>query len=99
MLNPIADKLMVGMVLVMLVDNESISGVHTIAALIILSRDFGIWFAGIFNRASWVGLPVSQLAKIKTTAQMVALGFLPSWHSGAKTHRAFYGYPDLSYFG
>ncbi len=84
MLDPIADKLMVGMVLVMLVDNESISGVHTIAALVILSREILVSGLREYLIELRVGLPVSQLAKIKTTAQMVALGFLLAGTAGQK---------------
>ncbi len=83
MLDPIADKLMVATVLIMLVDNQSLEGVHTIAALIILSREILVSGLREYLIELRVGLPVSNLAKIKTTAQMVSLGFLLAGPAGA----------------
>jgi len=76
MLDPIADKLMVACVLVLLVDNGSIAEWHIIAALIILCREILVSGLREYLIELRVGLPVSRLAKIKTAAQMVALGFL-----------------------
>ncbi|MGC6471640.1 MAG: CDP-diacylglycerol--glycerol-3-phosphate 3-phosphatidyltransferase [Parvibaculales bacterium] len=84
MLDPIADKLMVAAVLVMLVENGTLQGVHMLAALIILSREILVSGLREYLIELRVGLPVSNLAKIKTTAQMVALGFLLSGPAGAQ---------------
>ncbi len=76
-LDPVADKLMVAFVLVLLVQSEG-SAWLAIPAAIIIGREITIaslreWMAEIGQRAK---VKVSQLGKWKTTAQMVAIGFL-----------------------
>ena len=75
-LDPIADKLLVVALMVMLISDQRIAGFHIIAALIILLRE--ILISGLREQvASYhVILPVSGLAKWKTGIQMTALGFL-----------------------
>jgi cardiolipin synthase (CMP-forming) len=79
-LDPIADKIMVAAVILMLVgtrhDAASITGVHTVAALIILLREIAVSGLREFLAGAQVSVPVSQLAKWKTTLQLVALGAL-----------------------
>jgi CDP-diacylglycerol--glycerol-3-phosphate 3-phosphatidyltransferase/cardiolipin synthase len=80
-LDPIADKIMVAAVILMLVgtrhdDTALITGVHLIAALIILLREIAVSGLREFLAGLQVSLPVSQLAKWKTTLQFVALGAL-----------------------
>ncbi len=79
-LDPIADKIMVAAVIVMLVgtrhDAASISGWHTIPAIIILMREIAVSGLREFLAGLQVSVPVSQLAKWKTTLQLVALGAL-----------------------
>lgn len=75
-LDPIADKLLVAGVLFMLVGVETISAVHIFPAAIILSREILVSGLREFLAEARVGLPVSLLAKWKTTIQMLALGFL-----------------------
>ncbi|OEJ67083.1 CDP-diacylglycerol--glycerol-3-phosphate 3-phosphatidyltransferase [Magnetovibrio blakemorei] len=75
-LDPIADKLLVAGVLFMLVGVESVSGVHILPAAIILCREILVSGLREFLAEARVGLPVSLLAKWKTTIQMLALGFL-----------------------
>jgi len=75
-LDPIADKLLVAAALVMLVDSKQLSGVHVLAALIILAREILVSGLREFLAELRVGLPVSQLAKWKTGVQMVAIAFL-----------------------
>lgn len=80
-LDPIADKIMVAAVILMLVgtrhdDVAIISGVHIIAALIILLREIAVSGLREFLAGLQVSLPVSQLAKWKTTLQLVAFGAL-----------------------
>ena len=75
-LDPIADKLLVAGVLFMLVGVETISGLHILPAAIILSREILVSGLREFLAEARVGLPVSLLAKWKTTIQMLALGFL-----------------------
>jgi len=76
LLDPIADKLLVAAALVMLVDSGQLSGVHVLAALIILAREILVSGLREFLAELRVGMPVSQLAKWKTGAQMVAIAFL-----------------------
>jgi len=77
LLDPIADKMLVAAVLLLLVGFGQLSGVSIIPALIILMREILVsgmreFLAGFGSK----GLPVTFLAKWKTVVQMVALGFL-----------------------
>ena len=82
-LDPIADKIMVAATVVMLVSTEQvigghpvIAGWHVIAALIILLREIAVSGLREFLAQLSVSIPVSRLAKWKTTFQMVSLGAL-----------------------
>jgi CDP-diacylglycerol--glycerol-3-phosphate 3-phosphatidyltransferase/cardiolipin synthase len=82
-LDPIADKIMVAAVIVMLCasrrangDDPIISDWHIIPALIILLREIAVSGLREFLAGLQVSLPVSRLAKWKTTLQLVALGAL-----------------------
>lgn len=75
-LDPIADKIMVAAVLLILVGTGRIPGVHIIAALIILTREIAVSGLREFLAGLQVSVPVSQLAKWKTMLQLVALGAL-----------------------
>src|SRR5712675_3800487 len=75
-LDPIADKLLVAAALLMLVDKGPLSGIHVLAALIILAREILVSGLREFLAELRVGLPVSQLAKWKTAVQMGAIAFL-----------------------
>lgn len=80
-LDPIADKIMVAAVILMLVgtrfeDRAIITGVHLIAALVILLREIAVSGLREFLGGIQVSVPVSKLAKWKTTLQLVSLGAL-----------------------
>jgi len=75
-LDPIADKLLVAAALLMLVDVGQLRGVHVLAALIILAREILVSGLREFLAELRVGVPVSQLAKWKTGAQMIAIAVL-----------------------
>ncbi|MDQ3140035.1 MAG: CDP-diacylglycerol--glycerol-3-phosphate 3-phosphatidyltransferase [Pseudomonadota bacterium] len=81
-LDPIADKIMVAAVIVMLIFTRDplgepvIHGVHMIAALIILLREIAVSGLREFLAGIQVSVPVSALAKWKTTFQLVSLGAL-----------------------
>ena len=75
-LDPIADKLLVAAALLMLVDRGPLTGIHVLAALIILAREILVSGLREFLAELRVGLPVSQLAKWKTAVQMVAIALL-----------------------
>jgi cardiolipin synthase (CMP-forming) len=82
MLDPIADKLLVGATLMMLVGDQTISGWSIWAALIILSREILVSGLREFLAELRVMVAVSRLAKWKTTVQMVAIGFLLAGDAG-----------------
>ncbi|MCR6673957.1 CDP-diacylglycerol--glycerol-3-phosphate 3-phosphatidyltransferase [Devosia ginsengisoli] len=73
MLDPIADKLLVGILIAVLAWDGSFSGWDMIAACAILFREFFIPGLREFLGNIKVVLPVSWLAKWKTTIQLVAL--------------------------
>ncbi|HYD98210.1 MAG TPA: CDP-diacylglycerol--glycerol-3-phosphate 3-phosphatidyltransferase [Alphaproteobacteria bacterium] len=75
-LDPIADKLLVGAVLMMLVANDELQGWSVLPALIILLREILVSGLREFLAGAAVGLPVTRLAKWKTAVQLVAMGFL-----------------------
>ena len=73
MLDPIADKLLVGILIAALAWDGSFSGWDMIPACAILFREFFIPGLREFLGNIKVVLPVSWLAKWKTTIQLVAL--------------------------
>jgi len=75
-LDPIADKLLVSAVLLLLVGNGRIEGINILPALVILLREVAVSGLREFLAGLSVSVPVSRLAKWKTTIQLVALGFL-----------------------
>jgi cardiolipin synthase len=75
-LDPIADKLLVSAVLLMLVAFDRIAGLVVLPALIILCREILVSGLREFLAGLNVGVPVSHLSKWKTMLQMVALGVL-----------------------
>jgi cardiolipin synthase (CMP-forming) len=75
-LDPIADKIMVAAVIVMLIAFRRIEGVHVLAALVILLREIAVSGLREFLAGSQISMPVSTLAKWKTTFQMISLGAL-----------------------
>lgn len=76
MLDPIADKLLVGAVLIMLVHEGTIGGWSIWAAVIILCREILVSGLREFLAELNVKVHVTQLAKWKTSLQMFALGVL-----------------------
>src|SRR4029453_17713688 len=81
-LDPIADKIMVGAVLVMLISSRKanpvpeIAGLHIIPALVILLREIIVSGLREFLAGLQVSVPVSALAKWKTALQLISLGAL-----------------------
>ncbi len=75
-LDPIADKLLVAATLIMLVAFTRLSGLSVLAAVVILLREVLVSGLREYLAGLNVGVPVTRLAKWKTTIQMVALGFL-----------------------
>ncbi|RDC60311.1 CDP-diacylglycerol--glycerol-3-phosphate 3-phosphatidyltransferase [Alteripontixanthobacter maritimus] len=90
-LDPIADKIMVAAVILVLTAQGLLRGpyvgdLHVIAGLIILMREIAVSGLREFLAGLQVSVPVTKLAKWKTTFQMVALGALifsgaaPGWN-------------------
>lgn len=75
-LDPVADKLLVASALLMMVAFDQISGLVVVPAVIILCREILVSGLREYLAGFAVSLPVSRLAKWKTTVQMIAIGFL-----------------------
>jgi len=80
-LDPIADKIMVAVVILVLTAQGALRGpyvgdMHVIAGLIILVREIAVSGLREFLGGLQISVPVSKLAKWKTTFQFVALGAL-----------------------
>jgi len=75
-LDPIADKLLVAAVILMLVATHRIRGLVVLPALVILCREVMVSGLREFLAQVNVGVPVSRLAKWKTALQLIALGIL-----------------------
>jgi cardiolipin synthase len=80
-LDPIADKIMVAVVILVLTAQGQLRGpyvgdMHVIAGLVILVREIAVSGLREFLGGLQVSVPVSRLAKWKTTFQMLALGAL-----------------------
>lgn len=80
-LDPIADKIMVATVILVLAAQGVLRGpyvgdAHVIAGLVILAREIAVSGLREFLGGLQVSMPVSRLAKWKTTFQMICLGAL-----------------------
>jgi cardiolipin synthase len=84
MLDPIADKLLVASCLLMLAAEDTIRGWTLLAAVVILCREILVSGLREYLAELRVGVPVTRLAKWKTSAQMVAIGFLIAGEAGDK---------------
>jgi cardiolipin synthase len=84
MLDPIADKVLVAVVLLVLAGDGILYGGHVWAAIIILSREVLVSGLREFLSELRVSVPVTRIAKWKTTVQLVAIGFLIAGPAGDK---------------
>ncbi len=75
-LDPIADKLLVAAVILILTSKGVIADWETIPALIILLREITVSGLREFLAGVKVSIPVSRIAKLKTLLQLCALAFL-----------------------
>ncbi len=82
MLDPIADKLLVSAVLMILVADGTIKSWSLWAAIVILCREILVSGLREFLAELKVSVPVSKVAKWKTTMQLIALGFLIAGRAG-----------------
>ncbi|HEY8384381.1 MAG TPA: CDP-diacylglycerol--glycerol-3-phosphate 3-phosphatidyltransferase [Microvirga sp.] len=82
MLDPIADKLLVAACLLMLVADKTIQSWALWAAIVILCREILVSGLREFLAELKVSVPVSRVAKWKTTLQLVSVGFLIAGPAG-----------------
>ncbi len=84
MLDPIADKLLVGASLMVLAGATRLPFAGLLPAIVILLREILVSGLREYLSALRIGLPVTRLAKWKTGAQMAALGLLLAGDDGAR---------------
>ena len=84
LLDPVADKIIVATALILLVMDGTISRYEVIAAIIILTREILISGLREFLAKGQIKLPVSNLAKLKTFLQMIAISLLLTGETGNK---------------
>ncbi|PYE28578.1 cardiolipin synthase [Rhizobium sp. PP-WC-2G-219] len=84
MLDPIADKLLVASVLLLVAADGTIAGWSIWAAIIILCREILVSGLREYLAALKVSVPVTRIAKWKTTIQMVAIALLLAGPAGDK---------------
>jgi CDP-diacylglycerol---glycerol-3-phosphate 3-phosphatidyltransferase len=82
MLDPIADKLLISSILLMLAADGTIRGWSLWAAIVILCREILVSGLREYLAELRVGVPVTALAKWKTTLQLIAIGFLIAGEAG-----------------
>jgi cardiolipin synthase len=82
MLDPIADKLLIASVLLLMAADGTIAGWSIWAAITILCREMLVSGLREYLAALKVSVPVTQIAKWKTTIQMVAIAFLLAGPAG-----------------
>ncbi len=82
MLDPIADKVLVAAILLVLCADGILSGGHIWAAMIIMAREVLVSGLREYLGGLSVSVPVTQIAKWKTTLQLLAIGFLIAGPAG-----------------
>jgi CDP-diacylglycerol--glycerol-3-phosphate 3-phosphatidyltransferase len=82
MLDPIADKVLVSVVLLVLCEEGTLVGGHIWAAVIILSREVLVSGLREYLGELRVSVPVTKIAKWKTAVQLFAIGFLIAGPAG-----------------
>ncbi|MBL8790616.1 MAG: CDP-diacylglycerol--glycerol-3-phosphate 3-phosphatidyltransferase [Rhizobiales bacterium] len=82
MLDPIADKVLVAIVLLVLCGDQILRGGHVWAAIIILAREVLVSGLREYLGQLSVSVPVTQIAKWKTAVQMAAIGLLIAGPAG-----------------
>jgi len=74
MLDPIADKILVAVALMMLVARGVLSGFELIPALVILAREILVSGLREFLATVSMSVPVTRVSKLKTVLQMISIG-------------------------
>ncbi len=75
-LDPISDKIFVACIILVIAAFHRLDGFWLIAGLVIFAREFLVSGLREFLGPQNIQIPVTKLAKWKTTLQMIALGFL-----------------------
>ena len=99
MLDPIADKVLVAVVLLVLSADGVLYGGHIWAAIIILSREVLVSGLREYLGQLRVSVPVTKIAKWKTTFQLLAVGFLIAGPAGDKLFPLFEQYQVITRIG
>jgi cardiolipin synthase len=97
MLDPIADKLLIGATLMALVGFGHLPGLGIYPAIVIMLREILVSGLREYLAEIRIGLPVTRLAKWKTGVQMMALGLLLLGSGGA--HLIGLGWLPMSWIG
>ncbi len=97
MLDPIADKLLVGAALMMLVGMGRLSNLALYPAIVIMLREILVSGLREYLAGIRIGLPVTSLAKWKTGFQMGALGTLLAGDDSARL--LHFGFLPISWIG
>ena len=97
MLDPIADKLLIGATLMALVGFGHLPGWGIYPAIVIMLREILVSGLREYLAEIRIGLPVTRLAKWKTGVQMVALGLLLL--GGAGAHLIHLGWLPMAWIG
>ncbi len=84
MLDPIADKVLVAVILLVLCSDNILNGGHIWAAIIIMAREVLVSGLREYLGELQVSVPVTKIAKWKTTVQLLAIGFLIAGPAGDK---------------
>jgi CDP-diacylglycerol---glycerol-3-phosphate 3-phosphatidyltransferase len=92
-LDPVADKLLVALALVLVVSGSGLPFI-ALPVIVIIGREIAIsalreWMSELGKRAS---VAVSQIAKLKTVMQMVAVPLLLAYHPGQRVWMGILGY-------
>ena len=80
-LDPIADKVLIITMCIMLIINKDILGLHKLAFYIIILREIIITFLRLNLDNENKSIEVSKLSKYKTFMQMVAIGSILIYHN------------------
>lgn len=101
MLDPIADKLLVASCLLMLAAGRTIDGWSLWAAIVILCREILVSGLREYLAELRVSVPVTRLAKWKTSLQLVAIGFLLAGSAGDAVVSKYFGFDfaPVTYIG
>ncbi|RAI35648.1 CDP-diacylglycerol--glycerol-3-phosphate 3-phosphatidyltransferase [Rhodoplanes serenus] len=101
MLDPIADKLLVSACLLMLAADRTIYGWSIWAAIIILCREILVSGLREYLAELQVSVPVTRLAKWKTSVQLVAIGVLLAGDAGDNlvSTSVYLGFPFVTFTG